>query len=158
NRQAQFALGIQEQALEEIKRHLRDFIGTDTWEELAREWVIRASANGTLPLLVDQVGSAWTRTAQVDVVGMNAMEKILVLGECKWGVQAMDRSVLTDLVGKTDAIVPTQGQWQVYYLGFARDGWTEQAQIFAQELTLTNPTSKNWRVSGMRLLDLAQVD
>ena len=32
NRQTQLALGIQDQALEEIKRHLRDFIGANTWE------------------------------------------------------------------------------------------------------------------------------
>jgi len=29
---------------------------------------------------------------------------------------------------------------------------------FAQELNATQPTGKNWRVTGMQLLDLAQVD
>jgi hypothetical protein len=61
-------LGIQDQALDEIKRHLRDFIGANIWEELCREWLLRASANRSVPMLVDQVGSVWTRTAQVDVV------------------------------------------------------------------------------------------
>ena len=163
NRQTQLELGIQEQALEEIKRHLRDFIGAHTWEELCREWLLRASANNTLPLLVDQVGSVWTRTAQVDVVGINTMEKILVLGECKWGVEPMGRRVLADLVDKTAEIVPSQSphsqvNWQVYYLGFARDGWSEPASAFAQELTATQPIGKNWRVMGMKLLDLPQVD
>lgn len=83
NRQTQLALGVQDQTLAEIRRHLRDFIGANTWEQLCREWLLRASANNGLPVLVDQVGSAWTRTAQVDVVGINSMGKVLVLGECK---------------------------------------------------------------------------
>ena len=35
-RQAQLALGVRDQALAEIKKHLVDFIGTHTWEELCR--------------------------------------------------------------------------------------------------------------------------
>ncbi len=158
SRQTQLALGIQEQSLAEIRRHLRDFIGTNTWEEICREWLLRASATQNLPVAVDQVGSAWTRTAQVDVVGVNSMEKALVLGECKWGPDPSGRSVLTTLVEKTAEFVPGQGQWQVTYLGFARDGWTAASHEYAQELTSMQPPGKNWRVAGMRLLDLAQVD
>lgn len=158
NRQAQLALGVQDQALEEIKRHLRDFIGAHTWEELCREWVLRASAKGQLSLPVDHVGSVWTQSAQVDVVGINTMEKTLVLGECKWGPQVMGRTVLVDLVNKTAEIVPKQGQWRVLYLAFARAGWSEQAQTFAQEVKTTPPSGVNWRGTAMQLLDLAKVD
>ncbi len=158
SRQSQLALGIQEQSLAEIKRHLRDFIGANTWEELCREWLLRASAQQAVPVLVDQVGSAWTRAAQVDVVGVNSMAKTLVLGECKWGPDPSGRSVLTQLIAKTAEIVPSQGQWQVYHLGFARAGWTDASHAFAQEVTSVPPTGKNWRACGMRLLDLTQVD
>ncbi len=158
NRQAQLALGIQEQSLAEIRRHLRDFIGANTWEELCREWLLRASAHGTLPVAVDQVGSAWTRTAQVDVVGVNSMEKVLVLGECKWGLEPVGRSVLAALVDKTAEVVPSQGQWQVTYLGFARDGWTEASHTLSREVASAQPGGKNWRAAGVRLLDLSQID
>ena len=158
SRQSQLALGIQEQSLTEIKRHLRDFIGANTWEEICREWLLRASAQQTVPVLVDQVGSAWTRAAQVDVVGINSMEKTLVLGECKWGPEPSGRSVLTELIEKTAEIVPGLGQWQVYHLGFARAGWTDASHAFAQEVISVPPTGKNWRACGMRLLDLTQVD
>jgi len=158
NRQAQLALGVEDQALEEIKRHLRDFIGTYTWEELCREWVLRASAKGALPVSVDQVGSVWSQAAQVDVVGINPMEKTLVLGECKWGPQLMGRNVLVDLVNKSAEIVPKQGQWRILYVGFARAGWSEPAHQYAQELKRTQPTGSNWRCVDMQLVDLKQVD
>jgi AAA+ ATPase superfamily predicted ATPase len=133
-RQSQLAIGVDEQALEEIKRHLLDFIGTYTWEELCQEWLLRATGKDRLPFLPDQVGGAWTRKAQVDVVGINSMEKTLILGECKWSPRAMDRHVLDDLIQKTTEFVPSEGRWRVYYLGFARGGWLSEAQGFAKHL------------------------
>ncbi len=99
-RQSQLALGVDEQALEEIKRHLLDFIGTYTWEELCQEWLLRTTGHARLPFLPDQVGGAWTRKAQVDVVGINSMEKTCILGECKWSPKPMDRNVLETLMKK----------------------------------------------------------
>jgi len=165
SRQTQLALGIQEPALAEIKRHLLDFIGTHnfigthTWEELCREWVLRAGAAGKLPFLVDQVGSYWDKTAQVDVVGINKMEKTLVLGECKWSPKPMEGAVLDTLHRKTEAVVPKQGNWQIVYVGMARGGWTEDAQATVSRLMRDDERNgRNWRVSQIRLVDLAEID
>ena len=159
SRQAQLALGESEMALEEIKRHLLDFIGTHTWEELCREWTLRASGRGQLDIPIDHVGSAWTSRAQVDVVGINTMEKTIVLGECKWSTKTLGKNVLQDLVNKTDQIVPQRGQWRVLYMGFARQGWTDAAQTFANEVReLKIPDQANWQPVSMKLLNLEQVD
>jgi AAA+ ATPase superfamily predicted ATPase len=157
-RQAQLALGVQEQALAEIKKHLLDYIGTYTWEELCREWLLRAAALGDLPFAPDQVGSAWTRKTQVDVVGIDTMDKTLILGECKWSTKSMESDVLQELVAKAPDIVPRKGKWTVYYLGFARGGWRENAKTFAKSLARSQEPGANWQVAGMRLLDLASVD
>ena len=125
----QLALGVEAQALEEIKRHLLDFIGTYTWEELCREWLLRAGPAGRLPFLPDQVGSAWTKKAQVDVVGINWMEKTLILGECKWGLHTAGRDILAALLQKTAEFVPAQGDWRVHYLGFARSGGRKKRAV-----------------------------
>ena len=158
NRQAQLTLGVQDQALAEIKKHLVDFIGTHTWEELCREWLLRASARNRLPFLPDQVGSAWTRQAQVDVVGINSMEKTIILGECKWGRHPVGSEVLEGLVEKTGEFVPKEGKWKVYYFGFARMGWTEAARRAARKAAGSSILGKNWHPAGMELLDLDQVD
>lgn len=158
SRQAQLAMNEPDLALAEIKRHLLDFIGTHTWEELCREWTLRAGVRGVLPFAADQVGSAWTRQAQVDVVGINSMEKTIFLGECKWQDRPVSRSVLRQLVEKTGEIVPKRGQWRVFYLGFARDGWTEASEEYAVEMSATEMQGDNWHVVGMRLLNLNQID
>jgi uncharacterized protein len=158
HRQTQLALGIQDQTLAELKRHLVDFIGTYTWEELCREWLLRASGHLQLPFLPDQVGSLWNKQAQIDVAGYNSMEKTLILGECKWDRHPMDWDVLSGLVEKTGKVLPSEGQWKVYYLGFARQGWTEPAHRFADQAASGNWHGENWRATGMQILDLNQVD
>ena len=135
SRERQLAMDLPEQSLAEVSRHLIDFIGTHTWEELCREWTLRAGAANVLPFMPDDVGSAWNADAQIDVVGINTMEKTLILGECKWTLSPVDRDVLSKLVEeKTGKIIPEQGNWRVYYLGFSRSGWTSEALAYQKSI------------------------
>lgn len=156
-RQAQLALGVRDQALAEIKKHLVDFIGTHTWEELCREWLLRASGKSLLPFLPDQVGSIWNREAQIDVAGVNFMDKTLILGECKWDRHPKDVGTLEKLIDKTDKVLPKDGQWKVFYLGFARNGWTSNAIEFAK-IDAKKAQGKQWQTVGMLLRNLDQID
>jgi uncharacterized protein len=159
DRQDQLALGAQDIALAEINRHMIDFIGRYTWEELCREWVLRAGTLGVLPMMSDHVGSAWNAKAQVDVVGINTMEKKLVLGECKWTLSGNERRVMAELVEeKAEKIVPTQGKWKVYFLGFSRSGWTSGALAYQEEINRQPIQGGNWVSSGMRLITLDELD
>ena len=121
-RQSLLARGIQDQCLAEIRKHLRDYIGTHTWEELSREWTLRAGTRGKIPFIVDRVGSIWNAKAQVDVAGINSMEKTLLLGECKWSPRKQKRSVLDTLAGKITQFLPAKGKWTVLCMGFFREG------------------------------------
>jgi hypothetical protein len=156
-RQAQLALGVRDQALAEIKKHLVDFIGTHTWEELCREWLLRASGKNLLPFLPDRVGSIWNREAQIDVAGVNFMDKTLILGECKWDRHPKDVGTLEKLIDKTDKVLPKDGQWKVFYLGFARSGWTSNAIEFAK-IEVKKAQGKRWQSVGMLLRNLDQID
>jgi len=153
-RQRQLALGVQDQALAEIQRHLPDFIGTHTWEELCRDWLLLAGSQGRLPFLPDQVGCLWARDLQIDVAGFNPMEKTLILGECKWTAEHAGREVLERLVERTEQALPGPGRWRVYYLGFSRSGWSRAAPALAKELA---GSFENWDVAGAELLDLSQI-
>jgi hypothetical protein len=70
----------------------------------------------------------------------------------------MDRNVLEGLVQKTAEFVPSEGHWRVYYLGFARGGWTREAQSYAKTFGQENAQGENWAAIGMSLLNLSQVD
>jgi uncharacterized protein len=157
-RQAQLALGVRDQALAEIKKHLIDFIGTHTWEELSREWLLRASGKEIIPFLPDQVGSIWNKEAQIDVAGVNFMDKTLILGECKWNRRSMGVDVLKTLIEKTDKVLPREGDWQVYYLGFSRLGWKQSALDFVRDFSSQRVGGKRWQAAGILLRNLSEVD
>lgn len=159
SRHTQIALGEADQAYEEIKRHLVDFIGAHTWEEICQEWVLRAANRGVLPLYPDQVGGDWTRNHQVDVVGVNRMNGQLVIGECKWENKPAEVEVLRDLVEKRARhVIPKERIWQVYFIGFSRNGFSADAAAYAKEVNRNPLSGKNWRSVGMRLIDLKQID
>lgn len=121
-----------------IQKHLREFVGGTGFEQLSRAWVVRQSEQGKLPFRVQQVGSHWSRTVQVDVVGINWQEKAILLGECKWGKNVFDRETVMDLI-ETKAPrllrdLPDEGRrWSVHYVLFSRVAFTSAARALAEE-------------------------
>ena len=157
-RASQLSLFEPEQALAEYTRHMPDFIGAYTWEEVCREWVLRASNRGVLPLYPDDVQSAWAKDVNIDVVGVNTMRRHLILGECKWTRGPMDLGALKGLVDKANLAVPNEEDWQVYFLGFSKSGFTRQAEEFAGQILKARPAGSRWTIAGCLLVDLPRID
>ena len=95
------------------------------FEQLSREWVVRAGASGALPLSLRAVGRWWTRQAEIDVVALG--EEGVLLGECRWSTRPVGLDVLTTLRarseifrGETD-MAPHESLWLAL---FSRSGFT----------------------------------
>ena len=136
--------------LPSMREGLRAFVGMTAFEELSRQWVTEQGRAGKLPLAVQEVGSHWSRAVQVDVVAVNWAERAILLGECKWGADRLDRAVVRDLLESKTARVlkdlPDEGVgWRVHHAFFARAGFTEEARAVA-------------RMAGAQLVDLATLD
>lgn len=129
---------------ERIGEQFRAFVGGTAFEELCREWTLTQARVGKLPFAPELVGSHWSPDAQVDVVAINWREQAILLGECKWGVSTVGRSVVRELVDKAPRVVPKKG-WQIHYVFFARAGFTEAARTEAESV-------------GASLVDLATLD
>jgi AAA+ ATPase superfamily predicted ATPase len=115
---------------ERIREQFRAFIGVTTWEELCREWLLLQARTGKLWFPLELVGSDWSAEAQIDVVGINWRDKAILLGECKWGLAPVGRTVVRELVAKTPFVLPAE-DWQVQYAFFARHGFTAAARAEA---------------------------
>lgn len=158
-RRTQLALDEPGQAYTEFERHVQDFIGTYTWEEVCREWVLRAANRSALPLYPDQVESAWSKDTNIDIVGLNTMKRHLVLGECKWLKTPVDVKDLRSLVEKTPLAIPNGRTWKLLYLLFSKSGFTPGAQAYTTGVAQAPPPAGGgYTVAGFQLLDLAQVD
>jgi AAA+ ATPase superfamily predicted ATPase len=115
----------------------RAFVGETAFEELCRTWTLAQARAGRLPFVPEIVGSHWAQDVQVDVVALNWREQAILLGECKWGVDAVGRSVVRELIEeKTPKVLqalPDGGEgWTLHHVLFARAGFTDAAQAEAQ--------------------------
>jgi uncharacterized protein len=118
---------------ERISDQFRAFVGMTAFEDLCRDWVLAKARARLLPLVPEVVGSHWSTDALLDMVAINWHDRTILLGECKWGVKAVGRSVIRELVDKTPNVVPGE-DWQVNYAFFARAGFTDAAREEAQSV------------------------
>ncbi len=123
---------------EDIYDELPGYIGRYTFEALCKEWVWAASAMNLLAFTPKEVGSYWSRKkgseVQLDVVAANRPERWLLIGEAKWVRQKLGRSILNDLVERSQKMPQVSAGWDVQYVLFSRDGFTEPTQKAASEI------------------------
>lgn len=122
-----------EVVLPAIQQELRAFVGLTAWEDLARQWVRWSSQTGQLGWVPQVIGSHWSRHVQVDVVAINWQERQVLIGECKWGDDAVSRTIVRDLIAtKTPLLLadlPNGGAgWTIRHAIFACAGLTAAAR------------------------------
>jgi AAA+ ATPase superfamily predicted ATPase len=157
--QSKLALGQNQQLLDIIEERLPDFIERNTWRELCREWLLLASARDQIPVPVEEVGSEWAKHYTIDVAGISEPESSMVLGDCYWQGPEDDLQAIEELMAKTTYIVPKKSdQWRIYYLLFSAKGWSDEARAKAQKIAETASRKRRWQFTGIRLLDLAELD
>ncbi len=159
--QSKLALGQFSPALTLIEESLPAFIEANTWRELCREWTLRASANGQIPVPLEEMGGEWSQSFEIGVAGISMAERSLVIGNCYWQDTPMGSDVISELAQNVNAILPKEDEvWRVYVTMFSLSDWTENAQEQARNIVVAtaNRGRRRWRSVGIRLLDLATVD
>jgi uncharacterized protein len=157
--QSKLALGQSQPVLDLIEEALPVFIRDNTWQELCREWLLLASAQGDIPVPIEEVGSEWSKSMVVDVVGISDSDQSLALGDCYWESEPVGVEALDELLKKTAFVVPKKtNEWSVYYVPFSASGWTDEARAEAKKLTTEYGRRKRWRTAGIRLIDLNDLD
>lgn len=120
-----------EQVLERIRHDLRGFVGGTAFEDLARQWVAQESRAGALPVRAAIVGQHWSRKVQIDVAAVDWERRQILLGECKWGEQPVDRSVVRELIESKAVLLrrelPDGEAWRFHFAVFSRTGLTPAA-------------------------------
>ncbi|MBV7332835.1 DUF234 domain-containing protein [Chloroflexi bacterium TSY] len=110
----------QKETLDEIRNNL-PYIVAPIWETIARQHLLAATGSGQIPFSVQEIGSWWTRDAQIDVVGVNRQNHQVLFGEARWrstNVTRKDLEILTEkgllwLKGDT-------ARWDVHHAFFAK--------------------------------------
>jgi AAA+ ATPase superfamily predicted ATPase len=164
--QSKLALGQLQPLLDQIEEDTPAFIEANTWQELCRQWLLLAGANGKIPLPVDDVGSEWGSGQVMDVVGTTTRDEALVMGDCFWQDGLLGPEAIEALIRKASHALPKKDEDEgdelspVYFVAFSKAGWTDAAKDKAEQLVegATSKGKKRWRPAGIQLLDLGTVD
>jgi AAA+ ATPase superfamily predicted ATPase len=141
NERANLERGITSGVMQALNQHLPDFVGTHTFEELCREYLLLMGAAGRLPFVPRVVGSYWAyrpaqtttgRPPQIDVVAINEDAHQIIAGECKWTGEAMKAEQVAYLIAQAAKMLPKPAdRWTVTYAFFCRAGFEPRARAAA---------------------------
>lgn len=118
-----------------VKPHIHSFMGK-VFEDMCRYFVLNQGLDGKLNSFVTEIGTWWgtelivdedgkrhVQSADVDVVGLSPSEKNMIVGECKFKNDKIDKSVYEILIRRSKAI-PSKYP-VVQYLLFSLGGFTD---------------------------------
>lgn len=99
-----------------VKNRIHDYMGS-VFEEMCRDFTLRKGSSGNEEYFLTNAGTWWgteilkkedgsksVQTADIDVVGVSDIDKVLVVGECKFRNRKMNASVYETLVRRSKFI------------------------------------------------------
>lgn len=108
----------------QIQRAFPAFVGSTSYEELSRRQLLTWSQDGELSFTTEFVGRAWNRKAEIDVVGINWKDRVVLFGECKWTATKMNASHLEALKTRAALLTKFNGFTKQYAL-FSKSGFAK---------------------------------
>ncbi len=118
-----------------VKPNLHMFMGK-VFEEMCTYYTLNAGLDGKLNCFVTETGTWWgteslqdqngkwyAQSADVDVVGISTVDKGMVVGECKFKNEKIDKTIYETLVRRSK-VIPCKFP-VVQYLLFSLGGYTE---------------------------------
>ena len=129
-RQAELEIGHGQEPLWHEIRHQMPYVVAPVWERIARWHLLHcarqgfgvcAQPNGGLPP-VGEVGSWWSRQAQIDVVGVDRHSRSVVFGEARWRQEPFTCRDLERLAERGQRwLQGSDAHWDVHYAVYARN-------------------------------------
>lgn len=118
-----------------IKHQLHSFMGS-VFEEMCRYFVLQQGITGTYGTFLTQTGTWWgtetivaedgsrrQQSADIDVVGLSDIDKGLLLGECKFKNEKIDKKIYETLIRRSLVL---SGKYQLKkVLLFSLSGYTD---------------------------------
>lgn len=129
--------GHRAEALKTIKRNFIDGQVSYVYEDVCRDRLWDAAAEGALPFMPERVGAWWgARDVELDVVGLSVYEGRAAFGECKFWSKPVGANVLAHLEEQVqkalrDPAFRRFGKAPVYVL-FSVSGFSDDLRALAR--------------------------
>lgn len=110
----------QRELLDQIRQNMFTIVAP-VWEEIARSYLYTVTARGEIPMRIEEVGSWWSRQAQLDIVAVNRAERRAIFGEAKWQRATVTQEEVNRLVNRGLRWLDGDTYWDVHYVFFVRE-------------------------------------
>jgi hypothetical protein len=122
------------QVAAEIMAELSGYMG-GVFEDMCRDWTALANIAGALPVRIRDVGQWWIANHQVDVVGIDARNRVVLTGEAKWtsGFDADDLETYLSHVRAMGDVVSSDA----HHVLFSKGGFADPVRRWAARTQAT---------------------
>lgn len=117
-----------------VKPMLSDYMGK-VFENMCKRYMMELSKQKKLPFTILNVGRWWgsnpteKREEEIDLIGINNIEKRMILGECKYRKDKLSIDILEKLEEKSN-LLPKH--WQKNFILFSKNGFTDTVRKYAE--------------------------
>lgn len=118
-----------------VKPLLSDYMGK-VFENMCKKYLMEMSRQRKLPFIVLKVGRWWgnnpikKQEEEIDLIGINNIEKRMILGECKYRKEKLSLETLRKLEERS-SLLP--GYWQQHFILFSKSGFTDTISKYAED-------------------------
>lgn len=118
-----------------VKPLLSDYMGK-VFENMCKNYLMEMSRQKKLPFIILKIGRWWgnnpikKREEEIDLIGINNIEKRMILGECKYRKEKLSLETLRKLEERS-SLLP--GYWQQHFILFSKSGFTDTISKYAED-------------------------
>lgn len=110
---------------DKIKNEFTTYVAK-VYEETAVEFVEKKQ-------IFPQIGRWWDNNQEIDLLGLNEKENLILFGEVKWSNQPIDVEVLNTLIGKSKNVVWGKPDRREQFAIISRSGFTAKLKTLAKK-------------------------
>ncbi|MCL6473411.1 MAG: ATP-binding protein [Firmicutes bacterium] len=125
--------GRQDYVLGKIRASFNQHV-SEVYEQEAAIWLREHLASRHPKLEIIKTGRWWSKSCEIDVVGLNEDNSTAIFAEAKWTSKPVGMNVLEDLLKKVEIFESEQGEAKVKrYALFSQNGFTDSLKKLARE-------------------------
>ena len=112
-----------------IKPRLDQFTSL-TFEAVCRSYAKQGELGG---LKFNQVGRWWNKDAEIDIVGLNEDDNVILFAAVKWSINPVGIDIFSDLKRKATLVPWGKNERNEHFALFSRSGFTDEMKRVAEE-------------------------
>lgn len=128
--------------LEKIKRNFLDNHVSFVYEKICQELLWQMNFKGELPFNIFKLGRYWDNSDEIDIVGLNDIDKCIIFGECKYLNKVVGVDIYIKLKEKASKVKWNNETRTEYFIIFSKEGYSKElieiSKISTNNLILFN--------------------